>query len=518
MKLSPLFKEILPYLILTTFGFLLYYQTLFFDFVYLDDNRLIIDNFNILREASIFKIFSSDVFLGGEASGFYYRPLLNISFLVDGWLAKTLPFFFHFTNLFLHLLSVILVFFVFKKHFFSLKTALFLSLVFLTHPVLSQAVAWIPGRNDSLLTVFVLASFALFLSFLKKDKLVYLWWHLFFLTAALFTKETAIFLPIICVAYYFLFDHKFSTSRLKDNILIILAGWLSVAVVWYLFRKISLPANNPLADMFLAGWHNLSVLIVYLGKIVLPFNLAVYPTVKDSIYWLGIFGAILLAATIYVRPKINWRRLSFASLWFMIFLLPTLLNADPSLEHRLYLPMIGFLLALGEVYPLKSLQWSSKKSHITSLFIVFVLASLTFYHSQFFKNRMSFWREAVINSPHSAFVNNNLGAMYQLDDDLDAAKHYYTRALELDDKQALVHNNLGLIAVSQNNYNEAEQEYFKEIKINPYYDNVWVNLGILYIKQARTLEAERAFLQAYQLNYNNKQAYDNLLILSSKVE
>ncbi len=520
MKLSPLFKKILPYLILSVFGFLLYYQTMSFSFVYLDDNRLILDNQEILRESSFIKIFTSDVFFSNIDSSFYYRPLLNISFLLDIIIGKTAPFIFHFSNLILHLLSVSLLFYIFKKHFFSEKISLFLSFVFLTHPALAQAVAWIPGRNDLLLTIFVLISFSLFLDFLKNNKLSYLWWHFIFLLFALFTKETAVFLPIICVFYYYLFDEKSQNDYRKDNYLIIGAGWITSFIIWFLFRKVSLSAEMSLDGLFISGIQNFSAAVIYLGKVILPVNLSVYPIIKDSTYFFGILSAIFIFTGIYFSQKLNWRRLAFGFLWFIIFLLPSFLNPDPSstssfFEHRLYLPIIGLFICIAEIYPLKDVKWQTKKSVIIAVSIIVIFSGLTFFHSRHFSDRLTFWVEAVKNSPSSAFAHNNLGAMYYLDNNLEGAKTHYLEALKIDSQQRLSNNNLGLIAMNQGKVEEAEVYYKKELEFNPYYDNAWSNLGILYFKEKRFEEAANAFKTAYQINPNNQTAYSNLLILNA---
>lgn len=520
MKLSPQFKKLLPYLILIVFGFLLYYQTLFFSFVYLDDNQLILNNQQTLREAGVFKIFTTDVFFSAAGNSFYYRPLLNISLLVDSLVGGVMPFIFHFTNLILHLLTVSLIFLIFKKYFFSKEISFFLALIFLSHPALTQAVAWIPGRNDSLLTVFVLMSFYLFLNFLKTDRLVFLWGHLFFLIFALFTKETAVFLPLLCIAYYYLFDYKFIKENLRDNILIILACWIGSVVVWYLFRTISLSGGGSLNGLLLSGWQNLSVILIYLGKFIFPFNLSVYPTIKNSTYWFGVLASVFIFLGIYLTSKFKWQHFLFGFLWFIIFLSPTLLNPDPSaeslfLEHRLYLPMFGLLICLAELYPFKNLKWQNNKVILIPVAVIILFSTLTIFQSQHFSNRLSFWTEAVKNSPNSAFVHNNLGAMNYLDGNFNQAKEQYLEALRLDPKQKLAHNNLGLIAMNNKNFAEAESEYKKELEINPYYDNSWNNLGILYANTKRFSEAIGAFTEAYRLNPNNLEAYNNLLILSA---
>jgi tetratricopeptide (TPR) repeat protein len=522
MKLSPLFSKFLPYLALIFFGFLLYYQTLFFSFTYLDDNKLILDNQAILNQVSLSQIFTSDVFFSGIENSFYYRPLLTISFLIDMKLGGTLPFFFHFTNLFLHLIAACLIFFIFKKYFFSKNTAFFLTAIFLVHPVMSQAVAWIPGRNDSLLAIFILAALALFLNFLQTDKIKYFWWHLAFFILALFTKETAIFLPLLLIAYYFLFDYKFTTDK-KDNFLIILTSWFSVAFIWFLFKKIAILGSSSVIDLLLSGWHNALGLFVYLSKIIIPFNLSVYPTINHSTFWFSLITILIIIVAVYYSLKINYKNVIFGLLWFLVFLLPSFLSPNPEIvfsffEHRLYLPFFGLLICAAELYPLKGLDWSNRRNILRAILVIIFFSLLTVWHTRDFSDRLTFWQAAVGSSSNSAFAKNNLGAMYHLEGDLDAAKHYYLEALKLDANQRLVHNNLGLIAVNQKNYVEAEQEYLQELAINPYYDIAWANLGSLYIKLGRLKEAVVAFQKAYQANPNNRQAYNNLLILNSKVE
>jgi hypothetical protein len=319
MRLNNDFKKVLPYLTLVIFGFLLYYQTLFFSFVYLDDNQLIINNGKILNDSGLVKIFTSDVFLNGQNSGFYYRPVLNLSFLLDYKIGELNPFYFHFTNLALHLVAACLVFLLFSRHLFPKLTSYFLAFIFLVHPALSQVVSWIPGRNDSLLAIFTLTAFLLFLNFLRTDKLAYLWGHLAFFCLALFVKESAIFLPLICLIYYFLFDDKFSRENRNNNFLITFTLWFSALIIWYLFRRVSLPTDIGLNGMLLVGWHNVSTILVYFGKAILPVNLGVYPTVESLTIWFGLLAVILVGTAVYFTKNLNWRRFSFGFLWFIIF-------------------------------------------------------------------------------------------------------------------------------------------------------------------------------------------------------
>ena len=95
-----------PYFILVVLGFVLYSQILSFDLTYLDDNTLIIDNWEIISNLrNIPLAFSSDAFFSG--TNFYYRPLLNVSFMLDAlWGQGTFGF-------------------IFKQSFASLSNCLF---------------------------------------------------------------------------------------------------------------------------------------------------------------------------------------------------------------------------------------------------------------------------------------------------------------------------------------------------------------------------------------------------------
>ena len=154
-----------PYFWIAVVGFLLYARTVLFKFVYLDDNSLILDNFFFIRRLSnIAAAFRNDVFISSSFADAYYRPLLTTSFILDAQLSGQSPVLYHLSNIIYHIIASMLVYKLFKTLKIKKDTSLILALVFVVHPVLTQAVAWIPGRNDSLLTIFFISSFLLNIS------------------------------------------------------------------------------------------------------------------------------------------------------------------------------------------------------------------------------------------------------------------------------------------------------------------------------------------------------------------
>lgn len=504
-----------PYTWIILIGFLLYLKTLFFDFTYLDDNVLILDNYRFLSNLSnIFQAFKEDVFF--SRSDAYYRPILTISFILNAQIGGVSPFVYHFTNIIIHLLASCLFFLLLIKLKCKRGLALFFSFIFTVHPVLTQAVAWISGRNDSLLAIFALLTFISFLNFLETEKWKYYIWHMLFFATALFTKESAFALILICILYlHFIIKERLFSLNKK----ILSAGWFAIIIFWFLLRQAALARPLPLtiSNMARSLFQNLPAAAQFIGKIILPFNLSVLPIIQDTTFIYGFIAIILTVAALFLSRNKRNNFVIFGLFWFILFLLPSFIRPNPAIvadfiEHRVYLPMVGFIIMLLEIDFVKNLNIKKKRPVILGLLIIFAFAAITFIHSNNFKNRLNFWKNAARTSPHSPLAHRNLGAMYYLDGLLDEAESEYTKSLELNQEEKMAHNNLGLVYMDRGMFKEAEEEYKKELSINPDYDNAHFNLGLLYHKQGKLKAAESLWKKTLEINPDYIDAYHNLAI------
>jgi len=505
-----------PFLYFVIIGLTLYGQTLFFDFTYLDDNTLILDNQSFLSSPSnLLQSFREDVFHIANHSASYYRPILTISFMSDYQMGGTNLFVYHLSNILFHLLSVCLLFVFLCKLKYKKSISFLVALIFLIHPVFTQAVAWIPGRNDSLITVFILASFIYFINFLeRKDKKNFIL-HLLFFALAIFTKETALFaLPLFVFYTYFLSQKKNKPSKIK-----VLFAWLIVLIVWFVLRELTLNSSfsGGIIEMIKSIIFNLPAMVQLIGKIIFPFNLSVLPIIQDTTFIYGFITLIILGVLFFLKKDKRWNYIIFGLLWFFLLLLPSFIRIGENLfpdfiEHRLYLPAVGFFLILLEVNPFKNWR-KNDVFYSVILGVVILCSSLTFFHSLNFRNKNAFWENAVENSQHYPLAHRNLGAMYFLDGDFDNAAIEFRQTLEINPNEEMAHNNLGLIYFNREKFDKAEEEYNKEIEINPFYDNVYYNLGLLYYKQGRIEETISAWERAFEINYKNLDVIKGLAIL-----
>ncbi len=510
-----------PYLWIMAVAFLVYMPTLFFGLTYFDDNVLILDNKHFLsRISNIFPAFVQQVFHILHSPAAYYRPLLTVSLIFDAQLGGTSPFIYHFTNIIIHLITTSLVFLLLKRLNYDKSLAFVFALVFAVHPVLTQAVAWIPGRNNSLLAMFVLTSFILFLDYFDGKKIKSLIGHMFFLALAMFTKESALALIPLVLLYLHLIagDKLFSSIKIR-----LIAAWVPITTIWFIFRKTALenPIQYTFEGMFKSIIMNSSGLIQFIGKILFPFNLSVLPIIKDTTFTYGILALSLVSVALVMTKTKRHPYILFGAAWFLLFLLPSFIRPNTSvvaelMEHRIYVPIIGFFIILLETDLVR--KFSFKKSHTVAIAGTGILALfiITLVHGHNFKDRLTFWQSAVKNSPHSPLAHRNLGAMLYFEREFDQAIKEYTRSLELNPREHMAHNNLGVIYMIRGELDQAAVEYKKELINNPNYDNALFNLGIVEYKKNNKERAVLLWKQTLKVNPDYFNAYENLAIHYSK--
>lgn len=517
MLIKDIFQGRRPYFLIIILGFLIYFQVLFFGFSYLDDNTLILDNQYFLSNLSnIPEAFQTDVFHLFNHSAAYYRPILTISLMLDYQLGKIAPFMYHFTNVILHVVASCLVFLFFQKLNYRKDLALFFSLIFTIHPVLAQAAAWIPGRNDSLLAVFVLLMSILLIEYLQKNSRKYLFWFLIFFTLALFTKESAIFcFPIVAFYLYFISKEK----KNYTSMVYIFGGLAAISIMWVIIRYYALGGSAGM-DFFIMLKSiilNFPAVIQFIGKILFPFNLSVLPIMQDTTFIYGIIAIVAISIAFFFTKEKRWSFMLLGLGWFFAFLLPSFIRPNTELvadfiEHRLYVPIIGFFIFLLEIDIVKKINFKRSNSLIAPCVILIIFSSITIIHSRTFANRTVFWKNAVKNSPHYPLAHRNLGAMLFLDGKMDAAKPEFEKALELNPTEEMAHNNLGLVYLEKGDFSKAEEEFNKELEVNPYYDNAYANKGLLYYRMGKMDEAVDSWKKTLEVNPGYSQALYNLFV------
>ncbi len=494
-------------------AYVLYIKTLSFELTYLDDNVWLLDyQWYFKKWSNALGFFTRPDFI----SGMFYRPLLNISFLVNAQLGGIKPYGYHFTNIFIHGLSASLVYCILKVLKGNWKIALSFSCIFLVHPVLTTSVAWIPGRTDSLLGLFSFASFYCFLLFIPQQKKVFFLWHLIFAIFACMIKETAIVLPVLCCVYLFLVEEtpikKSIDFLLKYKWLVVL--WVACIGGWFCWRAVILSEATKVNGVYAitSMFKNTPAIISYVGKLFFPVNLSVLPVLEDLHLAYGVCSGLLLIGFIFFSSKARASNIFFGFLWFFLFILPSLVISFLCHEYRLYVPILGIMIVITETGAFRWLVRHEKLFIGLSVLVIAIFASTNWQYQNRFSNRFDFWESAVRTSPHAPLAHRNLGAMYHLEGRLDEAEAEYRKTIALNPNEAMVHNNLGLIYMSKGQHKKAEKEFTIDYKIFPDHEKAYYNLGQLYATQGKMKEAAKYWEKTIEVNPKYIDAYKRLTL------
>lgn len=555
-------KDWRPYVWIAALGFLIYMQTIWFDFSYLDDDVLLLNKGIFFRDASTPSSNANPDFISAVVQSFkkaycnmYYRPVLIISFLIDYYIAGLAPGMYHFTNILLHLIACCLLFLFFTKMRYRKDLSFLFTAIFMVHPVLTQAVAWIPGRNDELLTIFSLLTFIFLLKFVDTKKWSHFGWCMFFFTVSLFTKESALILiPMILLYLHFIHKEKiFSMNKLFFGL-----GWLAVIIVFFILRHptIKVAPDFTIFLMLKIMWTNLPQIILFIGKAIFPMELSVAPLVQDSTFIYGIITIILLVFSLVVSKTIRYKFLIFGLFWFLISHIPPIMTVV-AMEQRMHFAIIGFMIMVLEFDFIKNIDLKKGNALIIFALIFIIYSGVTIVHSKnTYKNKITFWENAARMSPHSPLSLRSIAEMYytewkegKRDNGLEEAEKKLREAIELREEQPEAHNYMGLIHMdkgfmleqytqqlkaegkakeaeektkeSASLLTQAESEFKRAIEIykdmyikanesSTIFHDAYLNLGGLYYRSGKMKEAEEAWKFTAEANPYKTQVHNNI--------
>ena len=508
-----------PYLWLALVVVIVYFPTFSFGLTELDDS-IFIHEFRAYNQDLHNLITSFQRGLFDAVKDPYYRPLfldsmvLNFQGSDEGQNVTS----YHIINVLFHIISVILLYKLFRKLEVKELYAFILSMLFAIHPVLSQAVAWIPGRNDTMLTIFILSFLICCINYSNNGKTKDLVLSALFLILAFFTKETAAFAPL---AAFILLVVMLNKKWLDKRNLIQYSVWTACFLLWFWARSQASTASSGIATShaFSDLANRLPVIIQYLGKIFLPFNLSVFPEQQDTVYYYGIIAIVILGVTLYFNKQRDLRVILGGSLLFLLFLMPALLVPQElnqqTFEHRLYLPVIGILLLLSQTTLLRN-KLSDKQLLTGTVAVYCIFAVINFRHQKNFADPISFWTQAAETSPNSAYANMMLAA--RLDEkEFDRSCALFHKAYLLNPKEKYLNFYYGVMLQKKDSVLQSEPHLLAEKKISDYYECDFYLARVAM--ERKDPNGAIAYLQSYlKRDPVNKIANNNLLLLYMDTE
>jgi protein O-mannosyl-transferase len=515
-------KNLHVFILLAALAVAVYANSFQNDFVW-DDEYLITNNTHVqepsVKHALLF--FKDNLGKYGQDENNFFRPLQELSYMLDYTAWKMNPVGFHLTNLLLHILAA---FFLFLAAFHicqSRTIGLISALLYLVHPLHTEAVTYIAGRADSLMAVFLLISFYFYI-LRKKAALSYIAFIF-----ALISKETAIMFPVILLCYEAVFNEKgirLTWPRYAPY-LTITAGYIALraTVLNFKYPVAAISAGVGFYERLLTAFRALKE---YFRLIVLPFDLHMERALvfSRSFFEKNVFISFLLFAVIVIvmfALKKKHKPAFFGLGWFFITIfplsnIPFALNATMA-EHWLYVPLIGIAVTAGYglvrfagIIAPRNREISNFLITVISFCVIIYLSAITISQNKVWRDSETLYNHTLRYAPESPRVHYNLGNTYREGGRLLDAEREYKISIELDPNFHSSHFNLGLTYTSMGDFETAITEFQKSAELEPGSYKSYNALGLAYKDKGEPDKAVLQYKKALELAPDYADAHNNL--------
>jgi Flp pilus assembly protein TadD len=442
--------------------------------------------------------------------GSNYRPVAWITLGFDYLMWGMEAFGYHLTSLLLHGANGILFYFLARRllelskfapsNGFTLSlVSFFAALLFSTHPLRAEVVAWASARNDLVAAFFSLCTLIAYLNYVTasaKGAGFQRWYGtaILFYVLSLLSKGTGVALPLV----FFIFDFyplRRWVQSSNDSVALSVVKlslekmpFIVLAAVAALSALAGKESTAAVVDWEIHGWLSRLKqvcygLIFYLEKTILPVGLSPLYELTPG------FSRRVMAIFLYTIPVVGitfgfwlsrqrWPAGFTAWLYYVVLLAPVLgvIQSGPQLTADRYsylacLPWVLFggvaLARIGNWSHSNSLTMRSALSFVVGAVCVMALFFLSWRQSQYWKNSETLWRRALAVDEGSSAAHLNLGNALFDRGRLEDAKDHYLRAIEIEPATANARVNLGMILSRQDKLKESTEQISLGLQLDP---------------------------------------------------
>jgi tetratricopeptide (TPR) repeat protein len=564
-------------LLIIAAGFFVYFNTVTAPFLF-DDYPYLVNN-PAIKDFSYFADTNRILNLGINAdikNNFILRPVSYFSFALNYALHGLDVRGYHVANLIIHIGNALLVYLLLslllqtpamaadeqeKSDSPAVKLRylpFFCALLFICHPLETQAVTYIIQRFTPLVTLFYLGSLVLYvygrLGATTTTRTACYVFSVIFAMLAMKTKENAFTLPVIITLFEFIFFYGSIGKRIARLVPFL----LTMAIIPINLMELSSLAKPGESDAIIdsinlvnfrsvSPWDYLmtqfGVIATYLRLLIMPigqnfdydyplqrnfFRSAVLMPLGLLLLILGTGMYVLYRSRNSCLPERHlYKIIAFGIFWFFITLSveSSIIPIDDLIfEHRAYLPSIGFFMSIiagiTSVYSHGTGKsfFSSKVALSTLGAVILCFSAASIARNTIWADSVIFWGDVARKSPKKPRVHNNLGIALSEQGKLEEGIEEFRTALQLDLKGLNPRINLSKTLLIQKKYDEAERELMTAARLNPRNPLPHIILGQVYEGKGELSKARWAYLAAIKISPAYPEAHTRLGEIYAKEE
>ncbi len=522
-------NEYFPFLAIIMLVFIAYANTLTLEYA-LDDRLLITENqYTKKGAAGIPEILTNDAFTGffgtkkSLVAGGRYRPLTQVMFAVEYQFFGLNPFIGHLINLILYSLLCVLLFAILRELFqFESKRKWYFSLAFLStlifalHPIHTEVVANIKGRDEIISLLGALAALWFAIKYVKNQKLIDVFWIFLVFLIGVFSKENALtFIAIIPLTLFFFYKPKVSDFAFVVFPMLLASGLFLVvrqmAVGSILNTEIAPEIlNNPFLNV---NKSSEIATVIYTWFVYLKLMIFPHPLTHDyypfQIPYYQFNNPLIIILTLFFVGIGVWSTFKFFKkslfAWAVMVAVATfsvqsnlLFNLGTFMNERfLFAPSIGLSVLIAMLFLFLYDKFKNKRL-IKVFFIILILgySAKTISRNMVWKNDRTLFRTDVKVSNNSIKCNVSAGGV-----SIEMAKE----AKNAEEKAKLIKEGLEYLTKAQKLHPKSFFAWF--LAGNGYSEMQNWEMAVFNLKNALTINPE-SFEARNNLMYNAQQAYN----------
>ena len=407
----------------------------------------------------------------------FWHPLTWLSLMLDYQLYGLNAGGYHITNLVLHILSTLLIFWFFNHMTGAIWKSAFVAALFALHPLHVESVAWVAERKDVLSAFWGMLTLCLYVYYIEKPVIRRYLFVLFGFICALMSKSVVITLPAIMILLDYWPLRRFQSHKgnlflwqLKEKTPFFVLSGVFVILTFYAHFKASVKyypfyyriVNAPVA------------FVTYLEKTFWPHDMACfYPLSLQLPNW-QIYGSVLLiifisGAVIALAKRFPY--LFVGWLWYAITILPVIgiikISAFAMADRYHYLPSIGIAIMLAWGIPSLIKSEKIRRNILLPAEIAFVVIV------------------AIVSGKQCGYWKNSL----------ELANH----ALRVTKDNDVAHAILAYALFEKGRLQEAIEQANEAIRLNPNHDRAYEDRAVFHFTLGQYQSAIKDINEAVRL-------------------
>ncbi|MFA5857646.1 MAG: tetratricopeptide repeat protein [Elusimicrobiota bacterium] len=378
-----------------------------------------------------------------------YRPVVTLSYFVNFLIWGRNIYGHRLLNPALHLMVGWLIFLIVLQLTKSVQPAFITALLFIIHPVNSEAVLCISNNDNIIVALFVLLAFYLYLleqngKYATTKKLLSILGY----TLALFSKETAlIYLPLV-----FVYERIICSNNSVSKTCTRLAEYYLMPTMFYLLIRFGF-MYVPYGTQYVGGglWSNIASMmyihLLYIQLLIAPVNLALFHKIPvfENLFDLRLISGMLvfLVLTVYaIWSLIKRKPIGFVLFVWGITLLPAM-NIIPVInypfgERYLYLTSIPFCFCLAWVVT-KYCKSDNRILLGAAGVLVIWYSVLLEYRTDTWNVSDSFYTVSYNQSPWSGSAQHNMAVVCANRKEYDKAEQLFVQAINTKEQNEITY-------------------------------------------------------------------------------